>query len=125
MRERRHIGRASLALAMALAGATAAAEQDEYRLGPGDVLSIAVLGHEELSYREREPITVRPDGKVSLPLMSTVEVAGKTPGEVEELLTAALSKRYKHVDVVVNILRPRPRRIYVLGEVQEPGAFDL
>ena len=124
MRDRADIGR-GLLLAVALTAATAAAAQDEYRLGPGDVLSIAVLGQQELSYREHEPITVRPDGKMSFPLMSEVSVAGKTPGEVETLIEAALSKRYKHVDVAINVVHPRPRRIYVLGEVHEPGAFDL
>ncbi|MFQ5810329.1 MAG: SLBB domain-containing protein [Armatimonadota bacterium] len=101
------------------------ADSEEYRLGPQDVISIVVLGRDALSYREREPITVRPDGTISFPLMSEVEVAGKTPAEVEGLIEAALSKRYRHVDVAVNVVQTRPRRIYVVGEVRQPGAFDL
>jgi len=102
-----------------------AAADAAYRVGPRDVLSIVVLGREQLSYPEREPITVRPDGKISFPLMSDVDVSGKTPGEVEELIEAALSKRYRHVDVAVNIVQPRPRHVYVLGQVRQPGAFEL
>jgi len=116
---------ALLLTALMVAGATAATAQDEYQLGPKDVLSIVVVGHEELSYREREPITVRPDGKISFPLMSEVDVSGKTAAEVEELIEAALKKRYRHVDVAINVVRPRPKRIYVLGEVRQPGPFDL
>jgi polysaccharide export outer membrane protein len=101
------------------------ADPEEYRLGPHDVISIVVLGRDELSYREREPITVRPDGRISFPLMSEVDVAGKPPGEVEELIEAALLKRYRHVDVAVNVVQPRPKRIYVVGEVRQPGAFEL
>ncbi len=127
MTQRADIGSVILGLLAALIvwGSTAAAGGDEYRLGPKDVLSIVVLGRPEVSYPEREPIMVRPDGKISFPLMSEVDVAGKTPGEVEALIEAALSKRYKHVDVAINVVQPRPGRIYVLGEVNNPGAFDL
>lgn len=119
------VGRWLLA-ALGVAVATAcAAQEEEYRLGPKDVLSIVVLGHRELSFREPEPITVRADGRISFPLMSQVEVAGKTTGEVEELIETALSRRYRNVEVAVNLVKPRPDRIYVLGEVNLPGAFDL
>ena len=100
-------------------------DQGEYRLGPRDVVSIVVVGHPELSLPEHQPITVRPDGTISFPLMSEVDVAGKTPAEVEALIETALSKRYKHVDVAINVMQPRPKRVYVFGEVRQPGAFDL
>jgi len=119
--------RALLVAALTVAATTAAQAEPEaaYRLGPNDVLSIVVVGHEDISYREREPIVVRPDGTISFPLMSTVQVVGKTGAELEKLIEAGLSRRFKHVEVAVNLVQPRPNHIYVLGEVNKPGTFDL
>ena len=120
--------RASPTLALLLLAAAASWGQDDgqgYVLGPKDVLSIVVMGHPEVSYTEREPITIRPDGMISFPLMSQVAAAGKTTAELEEQIAAALGQRFRHVEVAVNLVRPRERRVYVLGEVNLPGAYDL
>lgn len=108
-----------------LSALTRAPCDEEYRLGPKDVLTITVLGHSDLSTQEGQEITVRPDGRISYPGAGEIEVAGKTPAQVQRIIRMALERTYRHVDVAVNLARPRERRIYILGEVNSPGAFDL
>jgi polysaccharide export outer membrane protein len=117
--------RAALPAGLALILASAVAAQEQYRLGPGDVLGIVVVGHSDLASQGAQEIAVRPDGRVSYPVAGEVEVTGKTTAEVQEAIETALGRLYRHVEVSVNLVKPRERRVYVLGEVKSPGAYDL
>jgi polysaccharide export outer membrane protein len=94
----------------------------QYELGPGDVLAVRVLGHDELS---ATAIPVRSDGRISLPLNADVAVAGLSV----DALTAVISKRLeplvKNPAVTVSLAQPRPLTVSVVGEVAHPGVYPV
>lgn len=96
--------------------------QSEYRVGPGDVLSIEVFGEKELS----GDFTVSLNGKIKNILLGDVYVEGLTSSQIEALLTEELGKDYL-VDpkVSVSIKEYRSHKVYVLGEVDKPGTYAL
>jgi len=110
---------AALALACACC---LAAENAAYVIGPGDVLDVRIAGAPDLP---SVSITVRPDGAISFPHVGEVRVGGKTVRQVGEMLTEALLKRYRQVDVAVNLTQFRARNVFVLGQVKTPGAVPL
>ncbi|TCL36061.1 polysaccharide export outer membrane protein [Anaerospora hongkongensis] len=95
---------------------------EDYKLGPGDVLTINVWGYEKLEVKE---LTVRPDGKISFPMAGDVQAQGKSVFEVTEELTASLGKYLKDPQVAVNVLKFRTTRVYVLGKVNKPGMYEI
>lgn len=100
----------------------AVAEPESYRLRYGDSLNVTVLGHAELSVQGQ---SIRPDGRLSLPLVPEIEAGGRTVSE----LSAALAKAYRPYvtspQVIVSLAKLRPLRVTVLGQVQRPGTFDF
>jgi polysaccharide export outer membrane protein len=92
-----------------------------YVIGPDDVLTVVY-------WRDREMTTdavVRPDGKISLPLLNEIQAAGLTPSELREHLTVE-SKRYiEDPNVTVVVKQINSRRVFVLGEVGKPGLHPL
>jgi len=91
----------------------------EYRLAPGDMVRIITYGEDPLTGEFR----VGDQGAVALPLTGSISAAGRTPGELENAIKAALKKgdllRKPSVSVEVATYRP----IYVLGEVNKPGQY--
>ncbi|HYH03943.1 MAG TPA: polysaccharide biosynthesis/export family protein [Bacillota bacterium] len=98
------------------------AEPADYRLGPGDVLGIDVWGYKEMQYPE---VIVRPDGKISFPLVGEVTAAGMNAAELTGKLTTALSAYVKEPKVTINVVKLRTVRVYVLGEVTKPGLCEI
>lgn len=92
-----------------------------FRLGAGDVLNVFIWKHKELS----TIVTVRPDGMITYPLIGELEVSGLTIGEVEERLTRLLKRQIQDPQVTVILEATYSFRIYVLGEVLQPGVFEL
>ena len=93
-----------------------------YRVGPGDVLHIAVYGHGDLD----QTLAVQPDGSVVFPLIGSVPAGGATTGEVERQISTRLAKgliRDAHVSVTVQ--QYRSKLVFVVGEVSRPGAYPL
>jgi polysaccharide biosynthesis/export protein len=99
----------------------AAGTDEGYRIGPEDLLSIVVWKNETLSRQ----VTVRPDGKISLPLVNDVQAAGLTAMQLREELTRKLSAFMPPPEVSVIVNEVRSFHISVLGEVQKPGRYDL
>lgn len=94
-----------------------------YLIGPFDKLKIDVFGIEDLSDKE---VQVDASGRISFPLAGIVEVAGKTPGEIETLLTRQLAARYvRNPQVTVNLLETVSQVMTVEGEVREPGLYPV
>lgn len=92
----------------------------EYRVYPPDMISIDSLHVQEIQgVRQR----VRPDGKINLPLLGEISVAGKTPSEIEKLLTEAAKDYYEQVDATVQVVGYNSQRFYVFGHVSSPGPF--
>jgi protein involved in polysaccharide export with SLBB domain len=91
------------------------------RLAPGDVVDIKFFSVPELN----ESQAVRPDGKIALQLVGEVHAMGKTPAELREELMKIYVPHLKAPDVTVIVRQFLSRRIYVGGEVREPGSFDM
>lgn len=92
-----------------------------FRLGAGDVLNVFIWKHKELSTL----VTVRPDGKISYPLIGEIEARGLTLGEIEERINKLLKQHIQDPQVTVILEATHSFRIFVLGEVMQPGVFDL
>jgi polysaccharide biosynthesis/export protein len=93
----------------------------EYRIGPDDVLQISVWRNEGLS----RTVTVRQDGKITMPLLNDVEAAGLTPMELRELLARKFENYMAIAEVSVTVADPRSFKVSVLGEVPKPGRYEL
>ena len=111
----------ALTLALSLQGlAAASAADNDYIMCPGDQLQVVVYGHEDLSSPPNSnttPYTVRPDGKVTFPLIGDIDVTGKTVTEFTRQLEASLAEYLVRPQVSVNILKLGTTRVYVLGDV--------
>jgi polysaccharide export outer membrane protein len=103
-------------------GGAATDETEGYRLGPGDKIEISVFGHDDMT----KVVEVRGDGTIDLPLIGTVQVAGRTTSEVDDIVTKALGKDYL-VDpqVSVDVKEYQSVAVTVLGEVHTPGRYFL
>jgi polysaccharide biosynthesis/export protein len=113
--------KAALLAGSLLLGAPAAISAESYRLNPGDVLRISVWREEGL---ERE-LLVQPDGTVSFPLAGQVAATGRTVGELEADLAAKLERYIPGPVVTVELIDARGNIVYVIGEVNSPGAFQI
>jgi polysaccharide export outer membrane protein len=90
----------------------------DYQIGAGDVVQISVWKEPEASVPQA---VVRPDGRISLPLLKEIQVVGLTPVEVEKIVTAQLSKFYNTPDVTVVVTGINSKKIYVIGGVKREG----
>jgi polysaccharide export outer membrane protein len=93
----------------------------EYIIGIGDVVSIRVLGHEEMTVHQR----VRPDGRLALLLIGDVDVKGKRPSGLKAELEGRLKDYIVSPSVAVNIEETQPLTVLFIGEVAKPGAYPL
>jgi polysaccharide export outer membrane protein len=96
----------------------------DYRIGPEDILDINVWRSPELS---RERVPVRPDGKISHPLLNDIEVAGKTTNQVRAEIAERLiaSNRLENPEVSVVVREIHSPKVSVSGNVRMPGLFEL
>lgn len=93
---------------------------DEYRIGVADVLGISVWREPEHSIPS---VIVRPDGKISVPLLREIEVTGLTPLEVENLLTERFKEYINNPNVTVIVREIRSQLVYMTGGVNRPGSL--
>lgn len=93
----------------------------DYVVGPGDSLSINLWG----GISQRLLRTVDREGRLSLPEVGAVLVSGKPLGEVQDSVQRVLRTQFRDVSADVSLLRLRTVRVYVVGEVSSPGAYDL
>lgn len=93
----------------------------DYVIGPSDVLEIAVWNNEAVS----RTVPVRPDGKISLQLVNDVQAAGLTPMQLRSSLTEALTAYVQNPEISVIVREVHSFKVSVMGEVKEPGRFDL
>lgn len=121
------IAKGLVALLVALAYAVAAAqpyEDEEYRLGPNDIITVRVGSEPDMA--TQAPILY--DGTISLPLIGPVKVGGMTVAEAEREIKRAYVDGGFFTDaivVVVNIFQYRPMRVSVVGFVPNPGQFSI
>jgi polysaccharide biosynthesis/export protein len=93
----------------------------DYRIGPEDVLQISVWKNDALT----RTVQVRPDGKISLPLLNDVQAAGFTPLELRKVLTQKLMDYEPSAEVSVIVSEVRSFKVSVIGEVTKSGRYDL
>ena len=121
---------ASLSAFSLTASAANAQNTTDYIMCPGDVLQVVVYGHEDLSTpmtsgATNSPYVVRPDGKVSFPLIGDVDVTGKTVAQFREELANRFSQYLVTPSISVNVMKLGTTRVYVLGEIKRPGLYEL
>jgi polysaccharide export outer membrane protein len=101
--------------------AAPAAVDSEYKIGPQDVLRIDVWKEPDIT----RTIPVRPDGKVSLPLLNDVQAAGLAAHELAMNISKGLEKYINSPQVTVTVMEINSRRVYCTGEVARAGAIPL
>jgi polysaccharide export outer membrane protein len=97
------------------------AEDRDYRIGPEDVLDISVWKNPELS----RSVPVRPDGKISLPLVNVIQAAGLTPSLLRQELTQRLSEYVPSPEVAVIVREVNSATVAVVGAVRTPGRYGV
>jgi polysaccharide export outer membrane protein len=100
---------------------SAAALPNDYRLSIGDKLRVEVYREPQLS----QSVEVRPDGKITLPLVGDVTASGTTPRELADTLTERLREYVTTPVVTVIVAEATPPAVYVMGEVNAPGMQPL
>jgi len=108
-------------LVLLAAAPPAGAVSADYRIGVDDVLSISVWDNKDLDH----VVFVRPDGKISLPLVGEVQAGGLTLAELTARLTQAYSKTVKNAQVTVDVREIRSRPVFFVGGVGKPGPMQL
>jgi len=99
----------------------AAVDPNAYKIGAEDVLEVRVWREPELSGQVR----VRPDGKVTLPLVGDVQAAGLTPLELQKRATEAFAQILNTPQVIVSVLSVQSKKYFVSGQVERSGPFPL
>lgn len=96
-------------------------EATSYFIGYGDVLDVLFLYESKYS---REAIRIRPDGRITYPYAGELFVAGMTPATLDSVLTQKFSEIIVDPDITVILREFTPQKVYVLGEVGNPGNYD-
>jgi polysaccharide biosynthesis/export protein len=96
-------------------------DPETFRIGVDDELQISVWHEAELSM----PVTVRPDGMITLPLLNDLSVLGLTTRELQNLLTEKLKPFVTEPQVTVSARAIRSRKVYLVGQVPRPGTYQL
>jgi polysaccharide export outer membrane protein len=99
----------------------AVTDDPNYIIGAQDVLDVNVWKEPELT----RLVPVRPDGKISLPLLNDVMAAGLTPTQLATHITEGLKKYVTNPQVTVIVNQINSQRVYILGEVNRAGAYPL
>lgn len=92
-----------------------------YRLGYGDVIEVKFFYNPNLN----ETLTIRPDGRITLPRLGEILVAGMTPTQLDDLITEKYSEIIRAPEVTVIVREIGKDVVYVLGEVNKPGGYPL
>jgi polysaccharide export outer membrane protein len=96
-------------------------DPNQYRLGPGDKLRIEVYKDQQLS----QSVQVRPDGKITLPLIGDMDAAGQAPVALRDSIATALKEYVTNPTVTVILVEAAASLAYVVGEVYHPGSVML
>jgi polysaccharide export outer membrane protein len=102
-------------------GTTPIATDPDYKIGPQDMLRVDVWKEPDIS----RIVPVRPDGKITLPLVNDVQASGLTTTQLAAKIAEGLKKYITSPQVTVGVTEINSRKIFVSGEVTRPGAFPL
>jgi polysaccharide biosynthesis/export protein len=93
----------------------------EYIIGPEDVLEITVWRNQDLS----KIVAVRPDGRISMPLIGDVTAVGRTPSQLTEEIASRLKEFKESPSIAIVVKEVNSYAVFILGEVQKPGKYPL
>jgi polysaccharide export outer membrane protein len=99
----------------------AAVDPGKYQIGPEDLLFVRVWREPDFTL----PVAVRPDGKITMPLIGEVPAAGQSPLQLTATLKQLLTQYLNNPDVSVFVTEVRSQKFYIDGEVNRPGSFAL
>jgi polysaccharide export outer membrane protein len=102
-------------------GVAAPVDPKTFQIGPEDVLLVRVWREPDLS----GALSVRPDGKITIPLAGEIQAGGLTPEQLTKSIADALSKFINRPEVLVQIQAVHSKRLLVSGEVNRPGTYPL
>jgi protein involved in polysaccharide export with SLBB domain len=97
--------------------------EQSYKMVPYDLLTVRFPFHPEQD--PKAPISVRPDGQITLDGIGSLQAAGLTPDELSKAIVAKTSTRLRNPEVVVTVTQFAPRKIYVGGQVKQPGIVQF
>jgi len=97
----------------------------DYKIGPGDVLDVSVYGEESLNRAGPTGIVVRPDGKISFPLIGDVQVGGLTTAQAKEAVEQSLHEFIPGAVASVGVGQLGSLQYYVVGKVNKPGMYNV
>ncbi len=101
--------------------AAAPVDPGKYQIGPEDLLFIRVWREPDFTL----PVAVRPDGKITMPLIGEVRAAGQSPLQLTAALKQLLTQYLNNPDVNVFVTEVRSKKFYIDGEMNRPGSFAL
>jgi polysaccharide export outer membrane protein len=101
--------------------ATAVATPADYVIGPDDQLSVVFWRDKDMS----SDVTVRPDGKISLPLLNDIVAAGLTPDQLREKITDQAKQYVEEPNASVVVRQINSRKVFITGQVNKPGPYAL
>ncbi len=93
----------------------------DYVIGPEDVLGVVYWRDKDMT----GDVAVRPDGKISLPLLNDVQAAGMTPEELRNKLVEASKQYFEDPSITVVVKQMNSRKVFITGEVGKPGPYPL
>ena len=94
---------------------------NDYKIGPDDVLTISFWRDKEMS----SDVTVRPDGKITLPLVNDVDAAGLSPDQLRETLVAEAKKYVEDPNPTVIVKQINSKKVFITGSIEKPGSYPI
>jgi polysaccharide export outer membrane protein len=92
-----------------------------YVIGPEDILTVVFWREKDMS----SDVSVRPDGKITLPLLNEIEATGRTPEQLRAAITEAASRYIEDPTVSVVVKQINSRKVFITGQVPKPGPYIL
>ena len=92
-----------------------------YIIGPDDVLSVLFWRDKDMSY----DVVVRPDGKISLPLVNDIQAGGLTPGQLRDNVNTIARRFLEEPSVTVVVKQINSRKLFITGQVEKPGPYPM
>jgi polysaccharide biosynthesis/export protein len=103
------------------AHATAADVASSYVIGPDDVLSVQFWRDKDMSAE----VVVRPDGKISLPLVNDLQAGGLTPAQLRDAIEAIAKRYVAEPNVTIVVKQINSRKLFITGQVEKPGPYPM
>jgi len=94
---------------------------NDYKIGPDDVLTISFWRDKDIS----ADVTVRPDGKITLPLVNDVQAAGLSPDELREALIEEAKKYVDDPNPTVIVKTINSKKVFITGQIEKPGSYNI